>query len=68
MTGYYEADCLGTGGYFRTTGRATRSVPAAEVWGRAAFDNGWTFVGGQREPGNGDAKIITNNTEWIGRD
>ncbi len=47
LTGYYEADWLGTG--VTSNNRQSNSYVMRQrtIWGQAAFDNGWSFTGGQ---------------------
>src|SRR5208337_4129283 len=47
LTGYYEADFLS--GAVTSNNNQTNSytLRQRQAWGQAAFDNGWTFAGGQ---------------------
>jgi hypothetical protein len=47
LTGCYEADWLGTG--VTSNNRQSNSYVLRQrtLWAQAAFDNGWSFVGGQ---------------------
>ncbi len=65
VTGYYEADFLGTGVTSNNRQSNSYVFRQRQLWGRAAFDNGWTFVGGQMwSLATETRKLITNNTEW----
>ena len=65
VTGYYEADWLGTGVTSNNRQSNSYVFRQRQLWGRAAFDNGWTFVGGQMwSLATETRKLITNNTEW----
>jgi hypothetical protein len=48
VTGYYEADFLGTG--TTSNNRQSNSYVFRQrvIYGQAAFDNGWSFTGGQQ--------------------
>ena len=48
VTGYYEADFLGTG--VTSNNRQSNSYVFRQrvIYGQAAFDNGWIFTGGQQ--------------------
>jgi hypothetical protein len=48
LTGYWEADWLGTG--VTSNNRQSNSYVFRQrvLYGQAAFDNGWTFTGGQQ--------------------
>jgi len=45
--GYYETDFLGTGITSNYTESNSYVLRQRQFWGQAAFDNGWTFTGGQ---------------------
>jgi hypothetical protein len=47
LTGYYEADWLGTG--VTSNNRQSNSYVMRQrtIWAQAAFDSGWSFTGGQ---------------------
>jgi hypothetical protein len=47
LTGYYEADWLGTG--VTSNNRQSNSYVLRQrtIWAQAAFENGWQFTGGQ---------------------
>jgi hypothetical protein len=65
VSGYYEADFLGTGVTSNNRQSNSYVFRQRQLWGRAAFDNGWTFVGGQMwSLATETRKLITNNTEW----
>lgn len=66
VTGYYEMDWLGTG--VTSNNRQSNSYVLRQrlLFGRAAFQNGWSFVGGQQwSLATENKKGITNFTEWI---
>jgi len=45
--GYYEMDFLGAGVTATNNQSNSYSPRVRQFWGQAAFDNGWTFTGGQ---------------------
>jgi hypothetical protein len=47
LSGYYEADFLGTGVTSTPTESNSYVLRQRQVWGQAALDNGWSFTGGQ---------------------
>ena len=47
MTGYVEADFLGTGTTSNNNQSNSYVLRQRQVWGQAALHNGWTFTGGQ---------------------
>ena len=47
LTGYYEGDFLGTGVTSNNRQSNSYVFRQRQVWGQAAFDNGWSFTGGQ---------------------
>jgi len=47
VTGYYEADFLSAGVTSNNNQSNSYTLRQRQVWGQAAFDNGWTFTGGQ---------------------
>ena len=64
LTGYWEADFLGTG--VTSNNRQSNSYVMRQrvIYGQAAFDNGWSFTGGQQwSLLTEDRKGIQNRTE-----
>ena len=47
LSGYYEADFLSAGVTSNNNQSNSYSMRQRQVWGQAAFDNGWSFTGGQ---------------------
>src|ERR1700691_125527 len=47
LSGYYEADFLSAGITSNNNQSNSYTLPQRQAWGQAAFDNGWTFTGGQ---------------------
>jgi hypothetical protein len=47
LTGYYEADFLSAAATSNNNQSNSYSLRQRQVWGQAAFDNGWSFTGGQ---------------------
>jgi hypothetical protein len=47
MTGYYEADWLGTGVTSNANESNSYVMRQRQLWAQAALNNGWTFTGGQ---------------------
>src|SRR5271167_2242097 len=47
LTGYYEADWLGTGVTSNDRQSNSYVFRQRQLWAQAALDNGWTFSGGQ---------------------
>jgi len=47
LTGYYEADFLGAGVTSTNTISNSYVFRQRQIWGQAAWDNGWTVTGGQ---------------------
>ncbi|MBZ5612775.1 MAG: hypothetical protein LAO23_02110 [Acidobacteriia bacterium] len=48
LTGYYEADWLGTGVTSNNRQSNSYVFRQRQLFGQAAFDNGWSFTGGQQ--------------------
>jgi hypothetical protein len=66
LTGYYEADFLGTG--VTSNNRQSNSYVLRQrvLYGQAAFDNGWSVTGGQQwSLATEDRKGIDNRMEAI---
>ncbi|MGC1687489.1 MAG: hypothetical protein WA734_17820 [Candidatus Acidiferrales bacterium] len=66
LSGYYEADWLGTG--VTSNNRQSNSYVFRQriLYGQAAFDNGWSFTGGQQwSLATEDRKGIENRQEAI---
>jgi hypothetical protein len=47
LSGYYEADFLSAAATSNNNQSNSYSLRQRQVWGQAAFDNGWSFTGGQ---------------------
>jgi len=47
LTGYYECDFLGTGVTSNNRQSNSYVFRQRQIYGQAAFDNGWSFTGGQ---------------------
>ncbi len=47
LSGYYEADFLSAAATSNNNESNSYSLRQRQVWGQAAFDNGWSFTGGQ---------------------
>jgi flagellar motor protein MotB len=47
LTGYYEADFLAAGTTSNNNQTNSYVLRQRQAWGQAAFNNGWSFVGGQ---------------------
>ena len=47
LTGYYEADFLSAGVTSNNNQTNSYTLRQRQAWGQAAFDNGWSFTGGQ---------------------
>ncbi len=47
MTGYYEADWLGSGTASNNNQSNSYVMRQRQIWAQAALTNGWTFTGGQ---------------------
>jgi hypothetical protein len=66
LSGYYEADWLGTGVTSNNRQSNSYVFRQRQLWGRAQFADGWTFAGGQMwSLATENKKGITNLTEWI---
>ncbi|HUO16055.1 MAG TPA: hypothetical protein VMX38_13815 [Verrucomicrobiae bacterium] len=48
LSGYYEADFLSAGVTSNNNESNSYTLRQRQVWGQAAFDNGWSFTGGQQ--------------------
>ena len=66
ITGYYEADWLGTGVTSNNRQSNSYVFRQRQIWGRVVWENGWSFTGGQTW------SLVTENrrgistlTEWI---
>ncbi len=59
LTGYYEADWLGTGVTSNDRQSNSYVFRQRQLWGQAALENGWTFSGGQTW------SLVTENTKGI---
>lgn len=47
LSGYYEADFLSAGVTSNNNESNSYTLRQRQAWGQAAFDNGWSFTGGQ---------------------
>ncbi|MGA2099905.1 MAG: hypothetical protein ABSG34_02325 [Candidatus Sulfotelmatobacter sp.] len=47
LSGYYEADFLSAGVTSNNNQSDSYTLRQRQVWGQAAFNNGWSFTGGQ---------------------
>ncbi len=47
LSGYFEADFLSAGVTSNNNQSNSYTLRYRQAWGQAAFDNGWTFTGGQ---------------------
>jgi len=47
LTGYYESDFLSAGVTSNNNQSNSYTLRQRQAWGQAAFDNGWSFTGGQ---------------------
>ncbi len=47
LSGYYESDFLSAGVTSNNNQSNSYTLRQRQAWGQAAFDNGWTFTGGQ---------------------
>ena len=47
LTGYYEADFLRRGTTSNNNQTNSYALRQRQAWGQVAFDNGWSFTGGQ---------------------
>jgi len=66
LTGYYEADWLGTGVTSNNRQSNSYVFRQRQIWGRAMFADGWIFSGGQMwSLATEDRKGINNLQEWI---
>ena len=66
ISGYYEADWLGAGVTSNNRQSNSYVFRQRQIWGRAAFANGWSFIGGQQwSLATESKKGIINLNEWI---
>src|SRR5215469_3916554 len=66
LTGYYEADWLGTGVTSNNRQSNSYVLRARQLFGQAALDNGWSFTGGQMWTlATEDRKGILNRQEAL---
>jgi hypothetical protein len=66
LTGYYEADWLGTGVTSNNRQSNSYVLRQRQIWGQAKTDNGWSFTGGQMWTlATEDRKGIDNRQEAI---
>jgi len=63
-TGYYEADFLSAGTTSNNNQSNSYTLRQRQVWGQAAFTDGWTFTGGQMWSLVTETKVgLDNRTE-----
>ena len=66
LTGYYEADWLGTGVTSNNRQSNSYVLRQRQIWGQAKLDGGWSFTGGQMWTlATEDRKGIDNRQEAI---
>lgn len=66
LTGYYEADWLGTGVTSNNRQSNSYVLRQRQIWGQAKLDSGWSFTGGQMwSLATEDRKGIDNRQEAI---
>jgi hypothetical protein len=66
LTGYYEADWLGTGVTSNNRQSNSYVLRQRQIWGQAKLDSGWSFTGGQMWTlATEDKKGIDNRQEAI---
>jgi hypothetical protein len=66
LTGYYEADWLGTGVTSNDRQSNSYVFRQRQIWGRATLADGWSFTGGQMwSLVTEDKKGIATLQEWI---
>jgi hypothetical protein len=66
LTGYYEADWLGTGVTSNNRQSNSYVMRQRQIWGQAKLDSGWSFTGGQMWTlATEDKKGIDNRQEAI---
>ena len=66
LSGYYEADWLGTGVTSNNRQSNSYVFRQRQIWGRVAWEDGWSVSGGQMwSLATEDRKGIANLAEWI---
>jgi hypothetical protein len=66
LSGYYEADFLGTGVTSNNRQSNSYVLRQRQVWGQLMFDSGWSFTGGQMwSLAAENRKGIQNRQEWL---
>lgn len=66
LTGYYEMDFLGAAPTANENQSNSFNIRQRQLWGQAAFHNGWTFTAGQMwSLWASNKKGIENRQEWI---
>ena len=66
LTGYYEADWLGTGVTSNNRQSNSYVFRQRQIWGRVAWEDGWSVSGGQMwSLATEDRKGIANLAEWV---
>ena len=66
VTGYYEGDFLGAGTTSNNRQSNSYVFRQRQVWAQVAFDNGWSFTGGQMWTlATEGKKGIQNRQEWF---
>src|SRR5215472_9091362 len=66
VSGYFEADFLGAGTTSNNRQSNSYVFRQRQIWGQAAFDNGWSVTGGQMwSLATENRKGINNRAEWL---
>ncbi len=66
LTGYWEMDFLGAAPTANENQSSSFNPRQRQLWGQAAFNNGWTFTAGQMwSLWSSNKKGIDNRQEWI---
>lgn len=66
LSGYYEADFLGTGVTSNNRQSNSYVLRQRQVWGQLMLDSGWSFTGGQMwSLATENRKGIQNRLEWL---
>lgn len=66
LTGYYEADFLSAGVTSNNNQSNSYTLRQRQLWGQAAFDDGWKFTGGQMWSLTTETtQLLNNGTEIL---
>src|SRR5215472_548945 len=66
LTGYFETDFLGAGTTSNNRQSNSYVFRQRQIWGQAAFDNGWSVTAGQMwSLATENRKGINNRAEWL---